>query len=297
MIRFSLHQIDPDSKIRRTHKFCTCREILSQPKCSFPPPEKEYQTVYEACQPSFDPDAILTRFNMFHPKDFTGHSLSTSDIIRYHLSFGKILNLYCNRDGYMAIDFSLEKEIEREPKYTPATAGTSELVTLYYKSGKSKVITVNISHLFPGRCTGIDQDGDTVNLTPAEIYNVLRTCELGRFQIRRKEDVKSLTGWQDSYLPEFGDYFFPGDFVTESVVEHYRNILPPVRMYHGYLQAGEPHCYIKNDKGIPRACYMTFIKPDTEWIYAGICFEGENENRVPVKSLNEKFVHLMGGIL
>ena len=91
MIRFSLHQIDPDSKIRRTHKFCTCREILSQPKCSFPPPEKEYQTVYEACQPSFDPDAILTRFNMFHPKDFTGHSLSTSDIIRYHLSFGKIL--------------------------------------------------------------------------------------------------------------------------------------------------------------------------------------------------------------
>ena len=297
MIRFSLHQIDPDSKIRRTHKFSTCREILSQQKCSFPPPEKEYQTVYEACQPSFDPDAILTRFNMFHPKDFTGHSLSTSDIIRYHLSFGKILNLYCNREGYMAIDFSLEKEIEKEPEYTPATAGTSELVTLYYKSGKSKVITVNISHLFPGRCTGIDQDGDTVNLTPAEIYNVLRTCELGRFQIRRKEEVKSLTGWQDSYLPEFGDYFFPGDFVTESVVEHYRNILPPVRMYHGYLQAGEPHCHIKNDKGIPRTCYMTFIKPDSEWIYAGICFEGENENRVPVKSLNEKFVHLMGGIL
>ena len=90
MIRFSLHQIDPDSKIRRTHKFSTCREILSQQKCSFPPPEKEYQTVYEACQPSFDPDAILTRFNMFHPKDFTGHSLSTSDIIRYHLSYNKV---------------------------------------------------------------------------------------------------------------------------------------------------------------------------------------------------------------
>ena len=135
----------------------------------------------------------------------------------------------------MAIDFSAEKEVEKEPEYTAATTSTSELVTLYYKPGKSKVITVNISHLFPGRCTGIDQDGDTVNLTPAEIYNVLRTCELGRFQIRRKEEVKSLTGWQDSYLPEFGDYFFPGDFVTETVVEHYRNILPPVRMQHGLL--------------------------------------------------------------
>lgn len=297
MIRFSLHQIDPDSTIRRSHKFCTCREILSQPGCSFPPPEKEYQTVYEACQPSLDPDAILTRFNMFHPKDFTGHSLSTSDIIRYHLSFGRILNLYCNREGYMAVDFFPEKEVEKEPMYTAATAGTSELVTLYYKSGKSKVITVNISHLFPGRCTGVDQDGDTVNLTPAEIYNTIRTCELGRFQIRRKEEIKSLTGWQDSYLPEFGDYFFPGDFVTETVVEHYRNILPPIRMYHGYLQAGEPHCHLKNDKGIPRACYMTFTRPDTRWIYAGICFEGEDENRVPVKSLNDQFIHLMGGTL
>ena len=78
---------------------------------------------------------------------------------------------------------------------------------------------------------------------------------------------------------------------------HQDNILPPVRMQHGYLQAGEPHCHLKNDKGIPRACYMTFIKPDTEWIYAGICFEGEDENRVPVKTLNDKFIHLMGGIV
>ena len=28
-----------------------------------------------------------------------------------------------------------------------------------------------------------------------------------------------------------------------------------------------------------------------------ICIEGENENRVPVKTLNDKFIHLMGGIL
>ena len=42
---------------------------------------------------------------------------------------------------------------------------------------------------------------------------------------------------------------------------------------------------------------MTFIKPDTEWIYAGVCFEGKDENQVPVKTLNEKFIHLMGGTL
>ena len=160
-----------------------------------------------------------------------------------------------------------------------------------------KTVSVNISHLFPKRCTGIDENGDTVTLTPAQIYNVLRTCEMGRNEIRRKEQVKSLTGWQDSYLPEFGDYFTPGDFVTQSVVDHYLNILPPVNFRQGYLQAGGPICHLKNEKGIPRACYMTFIKPDTEWIYAGVCFEGMDENQVPVKTLNEKFIHLMGGTL
>jgi len=75
------------------------------------------------------------------------------------------------------------------------------------------------------------------------------------------------------------------------------NILPPVNFRQGYLQAGGPICHLKNEKGIPRACYMTFIKPDTEWIYAGVCFEGKDENQAPVKTLNEKFIHLMGGTL
>lgn len=295
MIRYTIFQID-HTLDKRNYLFMP-QEFLLNHGDSFPPPLNIYREIYSECQAKFDPEAVFTRFNVNHPTDYKGRSLSMSDIIRYSLSGSKTLDLYCDHVGYIGVDFSPEKEVEKEPVYTPATAGTSELVMLYYKSGKSKIITVNVSHLFPGRCTGIDQDGDTVNLTPAEIYNVLRTCELGRFQIRRKEEVKSLTGWQGSYLPEFGDYFFPGDFVTESVVEHYRNIMPPVRMYHCYLQAGEPHCHIKNDKGIPRACYMTFIKPDTEWIYAGICFEGENENRVPLKSLNEKFIHLMGGVL
>ena len=295
MIRYTIFQID--HTLDNQNYLFMPQEFLLNHGDSFPPSKDIYKEIYCECQPKFDPEGVYTRFNVNHPADYRGRSLSMSDIVRYSLSGSKTLDLYCDHVGYVGVDFSPEKEVEKEPVYTPATAETSELVTLYYKSGKSKIITVNVSHLFPGRCTGIDQDGDTVNLTPAEIYNVLRICELGRFQIRRKEDVKSLTGWQDSYLPEFGDYFFPGDFVTESVVEHYRNILPPVRMYHGYLQAGEPHCHIKNDKGIPRACYMTFIKPDTEWIYVGICFEGENENRVPVKTLNDKFIHLMGGVL
>lgn len=295
MIRYSIFQIDHNLD-NRNYLF-TPQEFLLNHGDPFPPPKKIYKEVYSECQPRFDPEAVYTRFNINHPADYTGRSLSISDFVRYHLPGGQTLDLYCDHVGYIGIDLRPRKDVAKPPEYTPATESSSELVTLYYTGGKVKTLTVNIAHLFPHRCTGIDQMGDTVSLTPAEVYNVLRTCEMGRFQIRKKEQVKSLTGWQDSYLPEFGDYFQPGDFVTQSVVDHYLNILPPVRFSSGYLQAGGPICHLKNEKGLPRACYMTFVKPDTEWIYAGICFEGEDENRVPVKSLNEKFMELMGGIV
>ena len=296
MIRFTILQID--HKLDNRNYLFMPQEFLLAHGDPFPPPRKIYEEVYSECQPKFDPEAVFTRFNINHPEDYRGRSLSISDIVRYHLPGGDILDLYCDHVGYVGVDLRQGYEVAKEPEYIPASDRTSDVVSLFYnKSGKMKTVSVNISHLFPKRCTGIDENGDTVTLTPAQIYNVLRTCEMGRNEIRRKEQVKSLTGWQDSYLPEFGDYFTPGDFVTQSVVDHYLNILPPVNFRQGYLQAGGPICHLKNEKGIPRACYMTFIKPDTEWIYAGVCFEGRDENQVPVKTLNEKFIHLMGGTL
>ena len=296
MIRFTILQID--HKLDNRNYLFMPQEFLLGHGDPFPPPRNIYEEVYSECQPKFDPEAVFTRFNIHHPEDYRGRSLSMSDIIRYHLPNGETLDLYCDHIGYVGVDLRQGYEVAKEPEYTPASDRTSEVVSLFYnKSGQMKTVSVNISHLFPQRCTGIDENGKTVSLTPAQIYNVLRACEMGRYHIRQKEQVKSLTGWQDSYLPEFGDYFLPGDFVTQSVVDHYLNILPPVNFRHGYLQAGGPICHLKNEKGIPRACYMTFFKPDTEWIYAGVCFEGKDENQVPVKSLNEKFIHLMGGIV
>lgn len=293
MIRYTILQID-HTQDNRNYMFMPQDFLLSHGD-TFPPPKDIYKEVYTECQPKFNPEAVYTRFNVNHPMDYKGRSLSISDIIRYTLPNGEVLDLYCDHVGYVGVDQRSESKVAKEPEYSPATDRTSDVVSLFYTKGeKKKTITVNISHLFPGKCCGIDEDGETVALSPAEIYNVLRTCEIGRSQIRRKEQVKSLTGWQDSYLPEFGDYFEPGDFVTKSVVDHYLNILPPVNFSGGYLQVGGAICHVKNEKGIPRACYMTFIRPDSEWIYAGVCFEGQHENQLPIKSLNEKFVELMG---
>lgn len=293
MIHYSLHYIE-DFDDYRMYRFGKSSEILDQPNCVFPPPEAIYKKVYEEGQRSFNPDEVLTRFNLYHPKDFKERSVSVSDVIRYYLPNNQILNLFCNGSGYIAVDFRPEYRMAKEPEYTPPTATNNELVTHFYKQGdKTRTVTVDLNRVFPRRYNGIDQDGNTVALTPAEVYNSLRARVIGRHRIRQKEYIKSITGWQDSYLPEFGDYVHPGDYVTQSMVDHYLNILPPIRYRAGYFQAGGMICDCKNEKGIPRACYMTFVKPDAEWIYAGVCFEGKDENLLPVKTLFDQFAHLM----
>lgn len=299
MIHYSLHYIE-DFDDYRMYRFGKSNEILNQPNCVFPPPEAIYKKVYEEGQKNLNPDEVLTRFNLYQPKDFKERSVSVSDVIRYYLPNDQSLSLFCNGNGYIAVDFRPEYQMAKEPEYTPASAKHGELVTHFYKQGdKMRTVTADFNCIFPGRFRGINQDGNTVTLTPAEVYNSLRARVIGRHHIRQKEYIKSITGWQDSYLPEFSDYVLPGDYVTQTVVEHYLNILPPIRYHAGYFQAGGAICDCKNENGIPRACYMTFIKPDDKWIYAGLCFEGKDENLVPVKSLFDEFSRLMelGGIL
>ncbi len=292
MIRYTIFQID--HKVDKRNYMFMPQDFLLKHGDEFPPPKDMYREVYSEWQPKFDPEFVFTRFNTNHPADYKGRSLSISDIIRYTFSSGKTVDLYCDHVGYIGVDLESDKKVAKEPEYTPASETSSEIVTLFYtKNGKMETVSVNISHLFPKRCTGNNANGETINLTPAEIYNVLLTCERGRYQIRKREQIKSMKGWQDSYLPEFGDYFSPRDKVDQTVVDHYLNILTPVHFRHGYLQAGGVICHLKDEKGIERPCYMTFYMSEGTWIYAGVCFEWETVNRLPMKSLNEKFTNLM----
>ena len=53
-----------------------------------------------------------------------------------------------------------------------------------------KTVNVNISNLFSGKCVGVDENGCEIKLSPAEIYNVLRTCIVSDAKYRN--EVKSL---------------------------------------------------------------------------------------------------------
>ena len=77
----------------------------------------------------------------------------------------------------------------------------------------------------------------------------------------------------------FRDFVHPGEAVDERMVDHFRDILPPKNMSFGYLQVGEPIKQVLDENGKYRTVYMTFEQELGNWLYKGLCFPGETEDR------------------
>lgn len=99
------------------------------------------------------------------------------------------------------------------------------------------------------------------------------------------ENVKTLIGWQNSML-SFDMYCQPGDFCKESLVGYWVGLLPPITIRRGLIQAGEPVCHAQGSDGEYHPIYRTFVVTDQTdeagvplWLYKGLCFAGETENR------------------
>ena len=86
---------------------------------------ENYELVYEAPLTAKDDlESIYTRFNVDCPADFTGHSLSVSDIVVLHQD-GKDTAHYCDRVGFSEVPGFLQ---ERQPELTPDDLETGEMV-------------------------------------------------------------------------------------------------------------------------------------------------------------------------
>ena len=84
-----------------------------------------YELVYTAPLMERDSlESIYTRFNMDRPADFTGHSLSVSDIVVLHQD-GKDTAHYCDRFGFSQVPEFLQ---ERQQSLTPDALETGETV-------------------------------------------------------------------------------------------------------------------------------------------------------------------------
>ena len=86
---------------------------------------ENYELVYEAPMTEKDNlESIYTRFNVDRPADFTGHSLSVSDIVVLHQD-GKDTAHYCDRAGFSEVPEFLQ---ERQPELTPDDLETGERI-------------------------------------------------------------------------------------------------------------------------------------------------------------------------
>ncbi len=88
---------------------------------------ENYELVYEAPLTAQDDlEGIYTRFNVDRPADFTGHSLSVSDIVVLHQD-GKDAAHYCDRAGFTEVPEFLAPPLRERP-LVPDEHETGELV-------------------------------------------------------------------------------------------------------------------------------------------------------------------------
>lgn len=105
---YSIYQLKRDEDMR-DYNFASMDELNRRGLTVNP---DNYEKVYEAPKTAEDTlDSIYYRFNMEHPADFRGHSLSVSDVIVFHEN-GVDTAHYVDSYGFTAVpDFVTAKEI------------------------------------------------------------------------------------------------------------------------------------------------------------------------------------------
>ena len=98
-----------------------------------------YELVYTApLAPGTSLDDIFTRFNIDHPKDFKGHSLSVSDVVVLHQG-GQDTAHYVDRGDFKQVPEFLQ---EKQPQLTPDELETGEKIRTprgtFYVTGMSR---------------------------------------------------------------------------------------------------------------------------------------------------------------
>lgn len=108
---FEIYQLN-DSEAASKYRFESMRYIKSQ---GITINQSDYNLVYTAPLEGMNLDQIFEKFNIDHPSDFTGHSLSISDVVVLHQD-GKTTSYYVDSIGFKEIpDFF--KDISKDKSY------------------------------------------------------------------------------------------------------------------------------------------------------------------------------------
>lgn len=170
---------------------------------------------------------------------------------------GKYRYFKGSRDSREAIDF----DVKKNGQYI-----TTCVVTVY-------LLLAGVTEFPCG-------NGNDIKLTPKQRLEILELLQAERKKITDSYPVKTYKGWEESGLPSFEEYCFPGDEVDEAVIDHFVNSVPPVTLLASCTQAGEACSTELDDNGKHRDTYTTFHRIEGgRWVYDGQCFKGSNDNK------------------
>ena len=106
--RIRIWQLKPNANIAL--KFIGYDEVCKQ---YGEPARENYAAVWDGALDTNDLEMIYERFNVNCPADFTGHSLSISDVVELYDSSGSEFH-YCDRTGYAAISFQSQAQAQQQ---------------------------------------------------------------------------------------------------------------------------------------------------------------------------------------
>lgn len=278
------------------HAFMGSEFLITYSGTNFPPPQDLYDEVYSSTQNDFSPESLFIRFNQNLPSDYRARSLSVSDIIKYKIQSNRYLHLYCDSFGFIAVDLDEEHKFAAIPEYTPASDKKSGVVVFkYITENGERTLSVNPDDLNHKKKFGVNENGQLVELTDAEVLNTIIFTEKYKMTIRGKEKIKTLKGWQESGFRTFEEYVKPNNLVSEDIVNYFINISTPVIWNSLYVQVGGAADHIIDDNGKEQPCYLTFKRETNEsnWRFLGVCFKNDSKNLYIEDSVYEKFIKLI----
>lgn len=136
----------------------------------------------------------------------------------------------------------------RDAKYYRASPDNTETIEIPATGWRGEYITTCViyaSLLTAGVKAFPCGNGDDVKLTASQHLSVLEYLKEQR-EALRGAGPKTLAGWHRTGL-NIEDYLLPGDAVDDDMVDHFRDILPPLCNRHDLMQASEPFSSEKDD--------------------------------------------------
>lgn len=153
--------------------------------------------------------------------------------------------------------------------YYRGSQGSRETVTYDIVRGSQYITTcvVDVQLLLCGVKAFPCGNGDDVKLTAQQRLEILETVREERKRITDRYPVKTYEGWQESGLPSFEDYCFPGDKVDDDMVQHFVDSVPPVLMLSFCTQAGEPYSSGPEKRGGAGTDCIPCGRAETEYVH------------------------------